>query len=176
VFESRYDVSGHAGEHLSSATVAFPAFAVVAIILYVTPSARRQPLVLVTSAMWLVSTVLVLVGNVRVVDALVAAGMADTPTSQVVQDATLDSAHDLANLAPWLGVLSALAMTAALWRHRYISGRVAIGAVMLSVIVPPWIVPGAGVIVITIARCIAYHRAMRTDRPPSIAVTGASLP
>ena len=69
LFESRYDVSGHAAEHLSSASVAFFAFALVAILLYVTPLARRQPLVLVTSAMWLFSTVLVLVGNVRVVDA-----------------------------------------------------------------------------------------------------------
>jgi hypothetical protein len=62
-FESRYDVSGHAAEHLSSATAAFPAFALVAILLYVTPLARRQPLVRVTSATWLVSTVLVLVGT-----------------------------------------------------------------------------------------------------------------
>jgi hypothetical protein len=49
LFESRFDVSGHAAEHLSSATAAFPAFALVAILLYVTPPARRQPLVLVTS-------------------------------------------------------------------------------------------------------------------------------
>lgn len=80
-FEGRYDVSGHAAEHLSSAAAAFPAVALVGILLYVTPRARRQPLVLVTSATWLVSTVLVLVGNVRVVDALVRAGMGDTPTS-----------------------------------------------------------------------------------------------
>lgn len=46
-FESGYDVSGHAAEHLSSATATFPAFALVAILLYVTPRARRQPLVVV---------------------------------------------------------------------------------------------------------------------------------
>ncbi len=115
--ESRYDVSGHAGEHLSSAGVAFLAFALVAILFYVTPRARRQPLVLVTSATWLVSTVLVLVGNVRVVDALVRAGQGDTPTSQLVVYGTIDSAHDLANRAPWLGVLAALALTGALWRY-----------------------------------------------------------
>jgi hypothetical protein len=164
-FESRYDVSGHAAEHLSSATAAFPAFALVAILLYVTPRARRQPLVLVTSATWLVSAVLVLVGNVRVVDALVRAGMGDTPTSQLVEDATIDTAHELANLAPWLGVLAALALTGALWRHRHVSGRVATGAAILNVIFPPWIVPGAAVLVLTIARCIEYHRASRTDRP-----------
>ena len=167
-FESRYDVSGHAAEHLSSASVAFFAFALVAILLYVTPLARRQPLVLVTSAMWLVSTVLVLVGNVRVVDALVRAGMSDTPTSQLIVDDTLDSAHDLANLAPWLGVLTAIALTGALWRYRHVSGRVAIGAAVLSVIFPPWIFPGAGVLVLTIACWIAYQRASPTDRASSV--------
>jgi hypothetical protein len=161
LFESRYDVSGHAGEHLSSASVAFPAFALVAIVLYVTPPARRQTLVLATSAIWLAATVLVLVGNVRVIDALVGAGEADTPTSEVIVGPTLDSAHDLANLAPWLGVVAAIALTGALWRRGHISGRVAAGALLLSVIVPPWIVPGAGVLVVTIACCIAFQRRAR---------------
>ena len=120
-FESRYDVSGHAAEHLSSATAPFAAFAVASILLFVTPRARRQPIALVTSAAWLVSTVLVLVGNVQVVDALVRAGMGQTPTSQLVEDANIESAHDLANLAPWLGVLAAVALTGALWRYRHVS-------------------------------------------------------
>ena len=169
-FESRYDVSGHAGEHVSSATATFLAFALVAILLYVTPRARREPIVLVTSATWLVGTVLVLVGNVRVVDALVRAGLGDTPTSQLGEDAAIDAAHNLANLAPWLGVLAALGLTAALWRCRHVSGRVAIGAAILNVIFPPWIVPGAGVLVLTIARGVAFQRASRSHRP---AVVGA---
>lgn len=159
LFESRYDVSGHAAGHLSSATAAFPAFALVAILLYATPPARRQLPVLVASATWLVGTMLVLIGNVRVVDALIDAGMADTPTSQLVEDATIDSAHDLANWSPWLALLAALALTAAFWRCRHVSGRVAIGAAVLSASFPAWIFPGAGVLVITIARCIAFHRA-----------------
>jgi hypothetical protein len=152
--ESRYDVSGHAGEHLSGASVVFP----------------------VTSALWLVSTVLVFVGNIRVVDALVRAGMADTPTSRLVEDAVISSAHDLANGAPWLGVLTSLALIGALRWCRQVSGTVAIGAAILSVIFPPWIVPGAGVLVVTIARCIAYHRAARTDQAPPAATTGATIP
>lgn len=161
LFESRYDVSGHAGEHLSSATAPFMAFAVVAILLYVTPRARRQPVLLVASAAWLVTTVLVLVGNVRVVDALVRAGHRDTPTSHLVENAAVESAHDLANLAPWLAVLAALALTVAFWRYRHVSGRVAVGAAVLNVIFPPWIIPGAGVVVLTIARCVAHQRASR---------------
>ncbi len=157
-FESRYDVSGHAAEHLSGATAPFAAAALVGILLFVTPPARRQPLVLVTSAAWLASTVLVLVGNVRVVDALIRAGMGDTPTSELMENATIGSAHGLANLAPWLGVVAALALTGALWRHRHVSGRVAVGAVVASVIVPPWLVPGAGVFVVAIARIAARRR------------------
>jgi hypothetical protein len=162
-FESRYDVSGHAAAHLSSATAVFSACALVAILFYVTPAARRQPLVLAASAAWLVSTVLVLVGNVRVVDALVRAGMGHTPDSQVVHAGDINSSHDLANLAPLLGVVSALALTAALWRCRHVSGRVAIGAAVLNVIFPPWIMPGAGVLVLVIARCITYHRSSQAE-------------
>ena len=54
---------------LSPTVTGFAAFAFVAILLFVTPRARHQPVVLVASAAWLVSTVLVLVGNVRVIDA-----------------------------------------------------------------------------------------------------------
>jgi hypothetical protein len=170
----RYNVSGHAGEHLSSATVAFPAFAFVAILLYATPAARRQPLVLAASALWLASTVLVLVGNIRVVDALIDAGMADVSTSQLVATDAIADAHDLADLAPWLGVLTALAMTGLLWRGRHITGRVAVGAAILSVIVPPWIIPGAGVIVITVARCMSHQRTARADGTDSGGASGSA--
>jgi hypothetical protein len=57
-------------------------------------------------------------------------------------------------------------LTGALWRYRHISKRVAIGAAVLSVIFPPWIFPGAGVLVVTIARCIAMGK---SAHPPSLA-------
>jgi hypothetical protein len=162
-FESRYDVSGHAAEHLSSAAAPFAAAAMIAILLLVTPGARRQPLVLLTSAAWLAATVLVLLGNVRVVDVLVRNGMAHTPTTEIVENADIESAHNLANVAPWFAVLAALALTAALWRYGHVSGRVALGATILNVIFPPWIIPGAGVLVLIVARAIAYERAARPE-------------
>ena len=163
-FESRYDVSGHAGEHLMSAGIPFLGAALVGILLFVTPRARRQPLVLIAMAAWLSATVVVLVGNVRVVDALIRADMADTSTDDLVQTSAIESAHDLANSSPMLAVVAALALTAVLWWYGHISRGVAIGALVLSVIFPPWIIPGAGVLVVTIARCIAYHRAARGDQ------------
>jgi uncharacterized membrane protein (GlpM family) len=167
---SRYDISGHAAGHLGSASVAFPAFALVAILLYFTPRARTQALVLVTSTCWLLSTVLMLVGNIRVVDALIDAGMANTPTSQLVQNPTVEAAHGLANIAPYLGVVTAVALVGALWLHGHISRRVAIGAGVLCVIFPPWIFPGAGVLVIVIARGVAFARATPTDEVVPTAV------
>src|SRR2546423_7226759 len=92
-FESRYDVSGHAAEHLASAAAPFAGAALVFILLFVTPRARRQAVVLIASAAWLGATVLVLVGNVRAIDALVRAGLGHTPTNDLVEDANINSAH-----------------------------------------------------------------------------------
>jgi hypothetical protein len=154
LFESRYEVSGHAAGHLSSATAPFGAFAFAAILLWTTPTGRRQPDVLVACLAWLAATVLVLVGNVRVVDALVDAGLGRAPTEGLPDVAD----HGLANLAPWLAAVAAVAMAGVFWRRGHVSRRVAIGSALLSMVFPPWIIPGAGVLVLVVARCIAYER------------------
>jgi len=163
LFESRYDVSGHAAGHLSSASAPFGAFALVAILLWATPAARRQAEVLVACLAWLGATVLVLVGNVRVVDELVDAGLGHAPTQGLPDVAD----HGLANLAPWLAVLAALAMAGVLWRRDHVSPRVAVGAGLLSVLFPPWIMPGAGVLVLVVARCIAKSRSLKQPAIPT---------
>jgi len=155
-FESRYDVSGHAAGHLSSAAAPFAAFAAVMILFWATPTAWKQADVLIACLAWLVATVLVLVGNVRVVDHLVDAGLGHAPTENLPDVAD----HGLANLAPWLAVVAAVAMAGALWRRGHVSLRVAVGAGLLSVVFPPWIIPGAGVIVLVVARCIAKERSL----------------
>jgi hypothetical protein len=43
------------------------------------------------------------------------------------------------------------------WR-RHIGNRAAIGAAIVTVLFPPWIIPGAGVIVLAIVRCVARRR------------------
>ena len=151
LFESRYDVGGHAAEHLSSASAPFFAAALLAILLWATPEARRQPDVLVGAAAWLATTVAVLAGNVRVIDDLVGAGFGKIGTEDVPDVAD----HGLANLAPWIAVVAALALTAVLWRHRHVSARVAAVAAVLNVLFPPWIIPGAGIVVLVGARALA---------------------
>jgi hypothetical protein len=149
--ESRYDVAGHAAGHLASAGAPFFAAAMVGILLWATPPARRQAEVLAGAVMWLAATVVVLIGNVRVVDDLVAAGFGRVRTDDVPDVAD----HDLANLAPWIVVFAALALTGALWGRRHVSNRVAGAAAVLNVLFPPWIIPGAGVVVLVVARCVA---------------------
>jgi len=157
LFESRYDVSGHAAGHLSSATAPFGAFAFVAILLWTTPTGRRQLDVLAACIAWLATTVLVLVGNVRVVDALVDHGLGHAPTTGLPNVAD----HGLANVAPWLAVVAAIVMAVVFWQRGHVSPKVAIGSALLSLVFPPWIIPGAGVLVLVVARCIAYERSFK---------------
>ena len=167
LFESRYDVSGHAAGHLSSATAPFGAFALVAILLWTTPTGRRQPAVIVACLAWLAATVLVLIGNVRVVEALVDAGLGHAPTTGLPDVAD----HGLANLAPWLAVVAAVAMAGVFWQRNHVSRNVAIGSGLLSVVFPPWIIPGAGVLVLVVARCIAYEKSSRSAVPQATSPT-----
>jgi hypothetical protein len=151
---SRYDVGGHAAGHLGSASAPFMAAAVVAILFWATPQARRKVDLLAAAAAWFGTTVLVMLGNIRVIDDLVAAGYSHTPTSAIPDVAD----HGLANSSVWYAVAAALILVASFRWRRLIGNRATIGAAVTSVIFPPWIIPGAGVIVLAIVRCVARGR------------------
>jgi hypothetical protein len=154
LLSSRYDVGGHAAEHLASASAPFMAAAVLAILLWATPRARHQIEVLAAAALWFTTTVLVMLGNLRVIDDLVAAGYSQTPTGSVPDVAD----HALANSSIWYAVVAALVLVASFRWRRHIGNRAAIGAAIVTVLFPPWIIPGAGVIVLAIVRCVARSR------------------
>lgn len=152
--DRRYDVGGHAAGHLAGAGAPFMAVAVAVLLVWSTPVVRRRPDVLLATAVWVATTVLVLVGNLRVVDDLVAAGHAFTPTSEVPDVAD----HGLANASVWYAWLAAL-LVLGTWRLRGLIGnRLAAGAIATSVVLPPWIIPGAGVIVLLIGRLVGRAR------------------
>jgi hypothetical protein len=152
---SRYDVGGHASGHLASASAPFMAAAILCILFWTTPLARHQADLLVIGGAWFATTLLVMVGNLRVVDDLVAAGYSHTPTGSVPDVAD----HSLANSSVWYAAVAALVLVAAWGRRRHIGNRVTIGAVVATVIIPPWIIPGAGVIVLAIVRVVQRSRA-----------------
>src|SRR5258705_4967088 len=133
---SRYDVGGHAAEHLAGATAPFMAVAVLCILFWTTPLARRQADLLVIGGVWFATTLLVMVGNLRVVDDLVAAGYSHTPTGSVPDVAD----HSLANSSVWYAAVAALVLVAAWRRRRHTGNRATIGAVVATVIIPPWII------------------------------------
>jgi hypothetical protein len=159
VLGSRYDVGGHAAGHLAGASAPFMAAGVLLCLFWATPLARRQPDVLAAAVLWFATTILVMVGNLRVVDDLVAAGYSHTPTDSVPDVAD----HSLANASIWYAVVAALLVVAVSARRRHIGTRATIGGIVSTLIFPPWIIPGAGVIVVTIVRVVRRARDRRDE-------------
>jgi hypothetical protein len=67
-------------------------------------------------------------------------------------------------VSSFIAVAAALLLVASVWRARAVSGRVAIICAALSVLIPPWIFPGAGVVVLTIAVVGNRQRAEDEER------------
>jgi hypothetical protein len=108
-------------------------------------------------------TVLIAVGNVRVVNDLIDAGYSHNATSAIADIAD----HSLANFSTWLAQGAALVLIAAWYRRRLIGVRATVAAVVITVIVPPWIIPGAGAIVVALIRLVQHGRAFRSARAMS---------
>lgn len=161
-YTGRYDVSGHAAEHLSSGSFVFLATVVAGLLLWTTPAARRSPFVLVGLAAWLGAGVAIAIGNVRVVDALIDAGQATTSTERLVESSAVSDSHRLANTAPFIAVAGAFAVVLGVYLVRAVSVRLAGVAAVLNVLVPYWIVPGFGVVLVAITRVIAVEKAARS--------------
>jgi hypothetical protein len=158
----RYDVGGHASGHLSSGTFVFLATVVAGVLLWTTPAARRAPLVLVGLAVWLGAGVAIAIGNARVVDALIESGQANTPTESLVESTAVSDSHWLANTAPYIAVAGAFLVVLGVHLVRAASVRLAGVAAVLNVLIPPWILPGFGIVLIAIARIVTVERAARS--------------
>lgn len=160
LFESRYDASGHAAGHLGSSTGIFLAVPIALILVWVLDVHRRRQSVLGGSVVWLAGLVGVLLGNVRVVNAIGSAKWTFEGADRLGGSRPgYNSGHDLAQISSLIAVAGALLLIASVWRVRAVSGRVAIICAVLSVLIPPWIFPGAGVVALTIAVVRHRHRA-----------------
>lgn len=163
VYTSRFDVSGHAAEHVGSGSFIFFATVVAGVLLWTTPAARRSPVVLIGLAGWLAAGIAIAIGNVRVIDALIEGGQATTTTAALVDTPGLHNAHWLANTAPLYALASAFVVILGLHLVRAGSVSLFASAAVLNLVVPYWLVPGFGVIVVTIARVIAREKAARAN-------------
>jgi hypothetical protein len=150
-----YDAHGHASGHLQSAQAVFFGSALIAIILWAAPSARRYPDVWIPSSAWIAALVGVAIGNLRVVDAIGGADWTDEQADALGAGLPgFESGHDLAAISMWLAVAAAVLLAIVLFLRAQIGRGVALGAVLASLLFPPWIVPGAGVLVLAIAVCV----------------------
>lgn len=162
VYTGRYDVSGHAAEHLDSGSFVFLAVVVAGVLLWTTPAARRSALVLVGLPTWLGAGIAIAIGNVRVVDALIDAGQGSTSTGDLIETSTVSDAHWLANTAPLVAVVGAFIVVIGVYLVREVSAPLAGVAAVLNILVPYWIVPGFGVVLVAIARVVTTEKAARS--------------
>jgi hypothetical protein len=151
-----YTAQGHAAAHLSSAQVVFFGAAVVGIIMWSTPMSRRQLDVLLACAAWLTALAGVAVGNLRVVDAIGNENWTDEQADALGEGLRgFESGHDFAQVSAFLAIAAAIVLAVVLLIRHYIGRGVLIGSIALSIVFPYWIIPGAGVIVLAVALCIA---------------------
>jgi hypothetical protein len=160
VWSARYEVAGHAADHLQSATPVFPMVFLSAVLVWALPGRGRRDLLL-----WLllgaaiVSCLLVLAGNVQVIDAIDGATWSDTQASQLGPARPgFESGHHLAARGAWGAVLATILAVGLLWRRRLVSAKVAAAAAMVSLVVPYFIAPGAGVVVLAVSAAVARSR------------------
>jgi hypothetical protein len=163
VWSAGYDVAGHAADHLQSATPVFPMVFLSAVLLWALPGrGRRDPLLWLLLAAAIASCLVVMVGNVRVVDAIGGATWNDTQASQLGPTRPgFESGHDLAELGAWGAVLATMVVAGLLWLRRLVSAKVAVAAAVVSLVFPSFIAPGAGMVVLAVAAVVARARDLR---------------
>jgi len=167
VWSGRYDVAGHAADHLQSATPVFPMVFLSAVLVWALPGRGRRDLLLGAA---IASCLVVLAGNVQVIDAIDGATWSDTQASQLGPARPgFESGHDLAALGAWGAVLATILAAGLLWRRQLVSAKVAAAAAIVSLVVPYFIAPGAGVVVLAVSAAVARSQRDLRLAPSSFA-------
>jgi hypothetical protein len=166
VWSARYDVAGHAADHLQSATPVFPMVFLSAVLFWALPGRGRRDLLLwLLVAAAIASCLVVMVGNVRVIDAIGGATWNDTQASQLGPTRPgFESGHDLAELGAWGAVLATMLVAGLLLLRRLVSAKVAVAAAAVSLVFPHFIAPGAGMVVLAVSAAVARSRDLRLAR------------
>ena len=162
IWIGRYNVEGHAAGHLGSATTIFAGTFMIAVIVWAIPAGRRRDLLTGACAVLLLAgQLLVLFGNVQVVDAIAGNNWTDEQADALGASAPgFEAGHSLAGRGAWLAVGASILLAVVLARRRVVSSRVAIGAAAVSVVVPYFIAPGAGIVVLAVSLCVEKVRAI----------------
>ncbi len=163
IWFGHYHASGHAAGHLTSATMIFGVVFALAVLVWASqPLLRRRAELWVLATAVAVSTLIPTIGNLRVV---IAIGTADWTDNQASASGPsrpgFVSGHALAERGVWYVIGFAVLLAAWLWFKHAVGNGVGIAAIVLSLIFPPWIFPGAGLLVLTAATVIRRSRRLR---------------
>jgi hypothetical protein len=166
VWSSRYHLAGHAADHLQSATPVFPMAFLSAVLLWALPGRGRRDLLLWLLVVAAIACCLVvLAGNVRVIDAIGGANWNDAQASQLGPTRPgFASGHDLAEVGAWGAVLATMLVAGLLWLRGLVSARVAVAAALVSLVFPHFIAPGAGVVVLVVSVAVTRWRRLAPSR------------
>jgi len=165
-----YSPTGHAAEHLASATVMFGmAFVLSAIVWSLPGRVRRRPALWVLVALVAAAAALNAQGNMQVVDAI-----GDENWSLEDVDvfgptrAGFEEGHARAEQGGIAGIAAAGALIVWLGARRVISRRLCIGAVVACLLFPYWMFPGFGLVIVAgvlVTRRVRSELALPTLEP-----------
>ena len=166
VFTSNVEANGqHAEDHLRSATAPFAMAFLIALIAWAAPKARRHVDVWVAAAILGVAACLVLLGNLRVVHAIAGDAWTDTQAN-ILGPARpgFASGHSLAEFGEWSTLAAVILLTVVLLRRGVVRRGPAIAAVVMSLVVPAHLIPGAGILVLAGDVCLQRARRLKGPR------------
>jgi hypothetical protein len=163
-WSARYDVAGHAADHLQSATAVFAMVFLSSVLVWaLPPRARRDPLLWLLTGATVAAAFVVMAGNLRVVAAIGGETWSDAQAAALGPDRPgFASGHDLAGFGAWVAVAATVLLAGLLWARRLVGVWIAVAATALSLLVPSFIVPGAGIVVLAVAAAVGRARQPRT--------------
>jgi hypothetical protein len=165
-----YDAKGHAADHLSSANAIFPMLAVFAVIVWSSSGARRRPEIWALGGLLGITLSMVLIGNLEVVNAIGGQTWTDAQADSLGPGRVgFASGHTLSEVGMWSTVAVTLMIAIVLLRRHLLTRRQAITASIVSIIFPPFLIPGAGLIVVAVALC--WTRGAQLGGPPAVGAT-----
>ena len=170
IFQSSVVANGpHASDHLRSATVPFPTFFLLVVIIWAIPKARLQIKAWLLAGLLAVASLVIMFGNLRVVNAIAGDNWTDEQASALGHTRQgFESGHSIVQFGEIAGAVTLLLLIMTLRAHGIIRTRPAIGAAGLALL--GLALPGLGLLpmlallVVAIEVCAQrMHRIMLSD-------------
>jgi type IV secretory pathway TrbD component len=164
---------GHAQGHLASAQGAFPLVPLLAVMIWALPKrSRSHPLIWLAALMIVVGGVIDVIGNLEVVDAIGDATWNDAEAQRLgPAQPGFEEGHDVAERGMRIVSAGAVVFAGVMAVTRNVHPVTALASAGLSLVFPPWLAPGFGLIVILVAVLRRRNRIERSHAKEALAPT-----